>query len=154
MAEKKSTKKVNKKNTKDIKKSLPLGVKICSILYYISAVFFTLLGLSFIFGASLMSEVFTQALDQQLPVINPVVFVIMGLIFVLISVLMFFIGRGLWKLKQWARIIAIIFAVFFVMSGIISILRGNFNIDLIYFIANLFIGWYLLFTKEAKKIFS
>ena len=57
-----------------------------------------------------------------------------------LAVLSIFVGLGLWKLQKRARTIAITWAVLGVVLSIASIALG--------------IGYYLLFSKEAKSAFK
>jgi hypothetical protein len=133
-------------------KNVPIGVKVISVLYYIGAVFGILLGLLFLVGAGAMG-----ALASQIPLIGALgagLFIIGAIILLAFGILGIFIGRGLWKAKNWARIVSIIFACLGIILAIVSIISGSIATNLISLIINGFIGWYLLFNSEVKKAFA
>ncbi len=138
--------KVNKKVLE-----LPIGVKIISVLYYIAAVSSIILGISFLAGASIARE----ALTSQIPTL--VLFgpgmLIFGAVFLVVGIISFLIGRGLWKGKNWARIVAIIIAGIGIVFAIIGIVQGNIIGTLFRLVLNGVIGGYLLLNKQVKKVF-
>lgn len=83
---------------------------------------------------------------------NPISF---GIIIISIGVLQFFIGRGLWKAKQWARIAAIMFAFLGIVLAIILFifLKLGLIINIFGVVVDLFISGYLVFSKDVKKAF-
>lgn len=84
----------------------PIGLKITSILILIG-------GLALIISGTHLIYVMYQAFSAaNLPYLSHI---ITGLIYVVLGLFSLFIGTGLWKKKNWARISAII------ISGIIFI---------------------------------
>ncbi len=65
----------------------------------------------------------------------------------------FFIGRGIWKGKNWARIIVIVFSAIGILFSLFGAFARN-TIAIIGLIVNIAIGGYLLLSKEAKSAFS
>jgi len=151
MVKKRSVKKTTKnKQTKNIGK-IPIGVQVVSILFYIGAALSALLGLFMM----LSSELLLSALPAELELtLSSTFFVILGAVFIGIGVLNFFIGRGLWKLKSWARILAIILACFGALYTLASMLGGITITQVVALAINIFIGGYLIFSKEVKKAFK
>ena len=98
----------------DIKvKQAPLGVKIISIIYYIASVMLILSAIAiFVKGAS-MSNAIAKSLGPLgvgfLGSLISGLAIFLGIILLAFSILDFFIGRGLWKLQNWARILVAIF---------------------------------------------
>src|SRR3989344_2759377 len=88
-------------------KNIPLGVKIISVIYWISAGLLALLGLLMMLFSSSIKEVLSLMLID-LPSWG---FIILGVFFIGLGILSFFIARGLWLGKQWAFTLAILFAV-------------------------------------------
>lgn len=130
----------------------PTLVKIIGVLYYIGAVLLVLLGIAFFVGASLLG-----GLLEQIPLLGALgsgLFVVAGIIFIGLAVLYFFIGRGLWKTQNWARIVVIILAAIGAISGIYSIIQGNLASNIVGLIINLAVGGYLLFGNDVKAAFS
>ncbi len=133
---------------------VPMLVKVISVLYYISAALTVIGGII----------AFTH---NDIDIINRIIMLVIALG---IGVLCFFIGRGLWKGKNWARItasvIAILDALTFIamyvmtsvflnlVSGIIPS-AGIGKIVIIFFtLLNLAIAGYLLFSKKVKEVFK
>ena len=134
---------------------IPIGVKIISILYYIGAVIGIIFGLLFIFGGSfLKAGSFLKSSLGFIGALGSIFFIVMGIIFVGLGVLGFFIGRGLWKVKSWARILAIIFACLGVLLAVISMIQGKIVSNIFNLVINLVIGGYLLFSNSVKEAFS
>ena len=127
--------------------SVPTGVKIISVLYYIGAVFELLLGIALIFGAGAL-----KAKIPFLAFLGPFL-IIGGVILIGLAVLSFFVGRGLWKGQKWSRIVAIIFAVLGILSAIYSIVSGSYS-SVIFLLIELAIGGYLMFNSSVKSAFS
>lgn len=132
-------------------KQMPTGVKVISVLYYIGAAFALIGGILLIAGGGLMGS-----LIEELGVFALFggLFLVLGVIFIGLAILSFFIGRGLWKGQKWARIIAIIFAILGVLGAISSLIGGEWVSGIINLIIQGLIGYYLLFNKAAKEAFS
>jgi uncharacterized membrane protein (DUF2068 family) len=131
------------------KKEVPGGVKAISVLYYISAVLGVIFGLLFLFGAGAIAN-----LVPGIGMLGGGIFAIIGLVIIGLSVLGFFIGKGLWNGKNWARIIAIVFSAIGVVVAIISMFQGNVTGNLITLALNGLVGGYLLISEKVKKVFS
>jgi amino acid transporter len=133
-------------------KEVPMLIKVISILYYISA------GLAVLFAIFLFAgSAFLSTLMPFLNVISAwgyMLVILVGIMVLGFSVLGFFVGKGLSKAKNWARILAIAFACFGIL-GVLSSLFNGFNFSLIVQLAvHGAIGGYLLFSDEAKKTFK
>ena len=138
-------------------KTIPLGVKLIAILYYIGAGISAIIGLAVIGIIGLFSGWTIW--------INTLVVTMMG--FVVTNIV---IGRGLWKGKEWARITAIVIAGISIAGAIAIIvldksISGIFNTDMsnvfdliinniINATIQILIGGYLLFSEEAKECFD
>ena len=133
---------------------VPGLVKVISVLFYIGAVIVVLVGIAAIFGASFMG-VFVEQIPGlgALGALGVGVFIVLGLVFIGVGVLEYFIGRGLWKAKSWARTIAIIFSVLGLLMAILSLMGGN-VISILSLLLNGTIGGYLIFSKEVKAAFA
>jgi|SRR3989344_149147 len=132
--------------------SVPTGVKIISVLYYIGAVFGLLFGILFIVGAG-----FIGSIASQIPLIGALgagLFIVGGIIMIVFGILGFFIGRGLWKGRNWARIVAIIFACLGILIAIISMIQGSIISNIFSLVINGIIGGYLLFSSKVKEAFA
>ncbi len=169
-------KKLQKSDNRAIAKNMPLGVKILAILNYISTVMLVLIGIVLIILTSAVGKVgidkiqqeYVNSADyQQLLQNDPTVaqtsltFTLLvlknlqyiGIILILLGVLCFFLGRGLWKGKNWARIVEAVFAVFGFVVGVAGLVSLNFS-AVFNVLINGLIGWYLLFNKNVLRAFN
>ncbi|MFH1683038.1 MAG: hypothetical protein ABIA37_04540 [Candidatus Woesearchaeota archaeon] len=137
-------------------KQIPTGVKAISIFYYVSVGFMALAGLILMLGAG----AFTQ-MTAELPFVNVLgalgsaLFIGIAIVLLAIAVLVFFVARGLWKLQNWARITAIVFAALSILQNIsFRPMMGGFSGNILSLAISGLIGGYLLFSKEVKKAFG
>jgi len=142
-------------------KSVPVLVKVISIFFYIIAALTILLGIILLIGGLAGSAFISElGIDDQLrqsaqtnPIdaaLVPLVLgslILGGIIMIAFGILDIYIGRGLWKGKNWARILTIVFAV-------ASIITGLAGIDLFTIIISLLIGSYLWFSPDVKYAFT
>ncbi|GIU68746.1 MAG: hypothetical protein KatS3mg001_596 [Candidatus Pacearchaeota archaeon] len=131
-------------------KVVPTGVKIIAVLYYIGAVILIVFGLLPLFAIG------REAIALTLGIIILPALIMLGL-----GIFSFFIGRGLWKGRNWARIIAIIVSVLGAITGILGVAIGailmfpsSLTTSLISIAINVLIGSYLLFNKKVKQAFA
>ncbi|MGD9276902.1 MAG: hypothetical protein PVJ67_07055 [Candidatus Pacearchaeota archaeon] len=132
--------------------SVPTGVKVIAVLYYIGAVLGIIFGLLFLVGAGAIGSI-----ASQIPVLGALgagLFIVGGIILIGLGVLGFFVGRGLWKARPWARIVAIIFAVLGILMAIISMIQGSIASNIFNLVIQLVIGGYLLFSNNVKQAFA
>jgi len=130
-------------------KKIPTGVKVISILYYITAILAIIFGLLFLFGGGAIAN-----LIPGLGILGGGLFIVIGIIFIGLGILGFFIGRGLWKAKKWARILVIVFAGLGIISAITQMVQGDFMSSIINLAINGIIGGYLIISKKVKKTFA
>lgn len=135
-----------------VEKQVPVGIKIISILYYIGAIIGIILAGIFFFMH--ITTIGSQAVGTSFLGGLGVGFIIGGIIMISLSVLGFFIGRGLWKAKPWARIVAIIFTGLGILIAVISMITVGILANIISLVTNLAIGGYLLFNKKVKEAFA
>ena|SRR3989344_5745461 len=132
-------------------KSPPTGVKIISIIYYIEAALGILLGIAVIVGGGFLNSL------NSIPgftVSGSWLFYILGIFILAISVFGFFIGRNLWKGRNWARIVVIVFSVPVILVVIYMIFSGSIINGIINLVINGIIPGYLLFNQNAKEFFN
>lgn len=151
MAKKKETVKI--KQTESSKK-IPAGVQIISVFYYICAGLCVLLGLLVLILAKGIASYFGEQDAALLSVITPGLIVGLGVFLMLLGVLTFFIGRGLWRLRSWARILAIILGVVVAIYSIYSMITGFAFMQIINLAISGAIAIYLIVDKEAKGAFK
>lgn len=144
------------KETKNSHKAV--GVQVISILHYISAAFLGLSGLLIMLFSNIMVSAINSSeanIDPNIAaMITPGLFIGIGIVLIVIAVLIFFIGRGLWKLKQWARICAVILSTLLAVYSIYSMILGFRVMQVIWLLIYLLIAGYLAFSKEAKAAFK
>ena len=132
-------------------KVIPTGIKVISVLYYIGAVLGIIISILFFVGGKLLSSI-----TSQIPVIGALgsmLFIVGGVITLIFGILGFFIGRGLWKGRNWARVVAIIFSILGIITAIIMMIRGNIMSNIPNLIVQLVISGYLLFSSKVKEAF-
>jgi len=132
--------------------SVPTGVKVIAVLYYIGAVLGIIFGLLFLVGTGMMGSI-----ANQIPLLGALgagLFVVGGIIMIGLGVLGFFVGRGLWKARPWARIVAIIFAALGILMAVISMIQGSIASNIFNLVIQLVIGGYLLFSNNVKQAFA
>ncbi len=143
--------------------SASFWVKFISILFFIGSFLLIFGGLIILavgaIGGTMLSNEFVEAFSQidpegmqgvsgsELLSFIAGILILIGIIVLVMGVLYFFIGLGLWKRKSWARILAIAVSIVFFIWGL-------FLFDIITLVINGLIGGYLLFSKEAKKLFQ
>ena len=128
------------------KNMAPVGVKILSILAYIGAVVTLILGIVMLFGANFLSGFLSQWVPVSGFLVGSMI-VFVGVVFIALAVLDYFVGRGLWSGQNWARILVLIFSV-------LSVLGSLRHFDIVNIVIDAVIIWYLGFNKEAVNYFK
>lgn len=141
----------------------PVGVTVLAILYFIGAGLCVLGGLGMILGGGFMATMLSQQGGQGsagaagffagLGAVAGVFMIIMGAVGALV-------GFGLWKLKGWARIVAIVLAAISGAFQLLGLLGSLAHFNLFAVVWSLFwlaidglIIWYLL-KPEVKAAFQ
>ena len=127
---------------------VPTGVKVISVLYYIGAVFELIFAILLFVGSGTL-----KAKVPLLAFLGPFL-IIGGIILLGLAVLSFFVGWGLWKVKKWARIVAIVFAVLGVLLALIGMFQGQIASNIVGLAISVAIGGYLLFSSDVKTAFA
>lgn len=164
-AKKSESQKTEKSETREkgISKKTPIIVKIISVFYWITSLIFALFGIILVIFSNLIVSTinssdmssYMDALDPNvLSILTPGFFIGIGVFFIILCVLLSLLGRGLWKLKPWARITAIVLSIFMVIYEIYSMIIYFAFGQIIWLLIYGAIGYYLLFNEEAKKSFA
>lgn len=157
-------------------KNIPVGIKILSILNYIGFVLFVLVGIAliilgiysnninleeykqiYISSAEYQKllqenpELAQQSIEFYLSIVKNLIYI--GVFFIILAIVSFFIARGLWNGQNWARILEAIFSAFGLITAILSLFSGNF-IAFLSLALNSLIVWYLLFNKNVLRFFN
>jgi uncharacterized membrane protein (DUF2068 family) len=136
--------------------SRPTGVTILSILDFLFGVLALLGGILFMVGGGFIANMMNQnqangagagaGLMVGLGAAFGVVFIIIGLLYLLI-------GVGMWKVKNWARILTIVFCGLGALSQAWGLVH-HFSIFAIVILAiDILIIWYLL-KPNVKAAFA
>lgn len=133
------------------KYEVPVLVKVLSILGYIVAGLMILGGIAMLLGASVIGNIAKDT--PELAMLGGGLLGAIGVIFLLFGVFEIFIARGLWKGQNWARIVTIIFGFLGSISGLVSMMQGNWG-SLLGLAFNLAIALYLLLNDEVKLAFA
>jgi len=134
-------------------KEIPTGVKVISIVYYVFAAIAVIASIFLFSGASTISSLFGSIpILSILGALGSGLFIFGAIMSLIFGTLSFFIGRGLWKIKKWARTLVIVFSCIGVLIGIFSISSGF--VAVVQLAISGGIGGYLIFSKEVKKAFK
>ena len=80
----------------------------------------------------------------------------MGIVLLIFSVFFIFFALALWKHKEWSRIVAIIFSVFAIFSGIVSLFTVTGLLTIAVIVGLLLDCWFFYvfaFDKGTKELF-
>ncbi len=116
---------------------LPTGVKIIGVLYYIGAAVGVLAAIAFFVGISFLFPGFGLG-------------AIGGIIILVFAILAFFVARGIFRRKNWARIVVIVSSILGVIGGLTNLDDGG----IVQLIINGLILWYLTMNANAKAAFK
>ncbi len=142
------------------KKYALIGIKIISVLYFISSALMLIYGMllligsnpSLAFKANLLLSYLTYFNTFLSIGINLIGFIRLNKVVLIgLSILNFIVGLGLWKRQEWARIGGTVFAILGALLSIGLISEGNYS----YFIGliiNLCISGYLVFSNDTKSL--
>ncbi len=136
-------------------KEVPVGVKVISVLDWIVAVLFILGGVVSILVSLLFMGTSKVTGFGLIPGFsgNIILSLLLGILFVAIGILLIFVALGLWKGKNWTRIVHIVLSfigIGFAIWGLIKLQFGNiFSLAI-----NGLIAGYLLFSIKVKEAFS
>lgn len=141
----------------------PVGVTVLAILDFIVAAFSLLGGLGMILGggfmATLMSRQGGQGSAGAAGILGGLG-AMAGVLFIIVGALCALVGFGLWKLKEWARIVSIVLAGINAAFQLLGLLGSLAHFSLFAVVWGLFwiaidalIIWYLL-KPEVKAAFQ
>ncbi|MGY4884382.1 MAG: DUF2127 domain-containing protein [Nanobdellota archaeon] len=162
MAKKKQTRKKStstraKQEKVARKEHLPMGVKVVSVLYYIWAILWIGFGLLVALGATIIIN-YLISLFPQLETVSygtlVVVGIIVGLVLVALGILEFFVARGLWKLKPWARVTAILLSALAIINSVLALTASFDSVQIVRLIVDGGIIAYLMLSKEARRLYK
>jgi len=128
------------------------GITVLSILGYIGAVATLLAGIILLLGSAYLGNLLAAipaaaGIGAAIATLGTIGFIVLGIIFIGLSILDYFIAKGLWDGKNWARIIMLIFAA-------LSVLGSLWPFNIVSLVIDGLIVWYLGFYKPAVKYFK
>lgn len=147
------------------KKSVPAGVKVISILYYLGATLLIIFGLLLIFvslfmgaGTSAVSETVSDTqiagMVANILAVGSILFIIVAIISIIWAVLSIIIGIGLWRARKWARIVAIMIGMLGILSSFGFFVIESYILGILFMIYYLVGVGYLIFSKKVKEAFA
>jgi hypothetical protein len=103
----------------------PTGVTVIAVLYFLGAALLVLGGIGMMVGGGFIATLISQS-GQQGSGAGAGIFgalgAVAGIFFLVFAAIDFLVGWGLIKLKGWARIIAIVFAVLGALGSLFGLL--------------------------------
>lgn len=164
------------------KENIPLGIKIISILYYVGALSYIIVGLATFKDAAYtnfayeVSTTLGAIFSFQHYFLNFVgifgfsydVAIPLGIANILVGGgVTYLVGKNLWNGKNWAKIFAVAsallgvpyifftpFMLYIYKTNISGISKVGILQNLLFFVINLSISWFLIFNKEVKYFYK
>jgi hypothetical protein len=155
-------KRKGKRKTSQRKIRIPLGLKIIAILTYVKAFFLILGGIGLFLGGIISSAIvgslgidkILQMMGEATGSLSPEVTVFIlsslilgGVLVIIFGIIAWYIGRGLWRGRNWARVVVIVLMA-------IAFIEGLVGFDLATLIFSGIVGGYLWFNKDVQKYYS
>jgi len=135
------------KKTAGVSSKRPVGIAILSVLGYMGAVVALLFGIFYIFYTGVVALYSVQDYFGKMTV---GLFILLAILSLGLAVLYYFMARGLWNGKNWARITQIVLSVLGLILALSSFgIGGIFSL-----IINGLIILYLGFYKPALAYFK
>lgn len=126
-----------------VSKGRPDGITLLSALFWVLALLAIISGLFMIGAKDALIEIIEEDSGTSQSVIDFIdsIFIGVGVIMFILTIIYIVVGWGLWTLKSWARLAAIILAIISLISFPIGTILG------------IIILWYL-FKPEIKAAFQ
>jgi hypothetical protein len=141
----------------------PVGVTILAILNYIGAAFCVLGGIGMIAGGGFVATMLSQQGGQGSAGAAGILAglgAVAGVFIIIIGGVSALVGFGLWKLKNWARIVSIVLFGLSIVMQLLGLLGSlaHFNVfavvwTMFWIAVDAFVIWYLL-KPEVKAAFQ
>ncbi|HXE76125.1 MAG TPA: DUF2127 domain-containing protein [Candidatus Xenobia bacterium] len=138
----------------------PTGVTILAVLEFISAGALILIGLLLLVGGGVLGAMSGGGEGSSFMGVLGALGAVAGIVLIVVSAIPLLVGIGLWKLKNWARVLAIVFSGIGVVSNLFGILGGvstgeivSVSSGVIGLGINVLILWYM-FQPHVKQAFG
>src|SRR5215469_14896318 len=132
----------------------PIGVSLIAVFTWIRAAFYGVIGLAILgighFSGYMMSKMASESMMETWIVRLGKV---LGLGSLLIAFVYIVVGLGLWGLKNWARVTAIAFVVFWFFVGLIGLVHFPSPWHIIRAAIQIGIAVYLM-LPDVKRVFN
>lgn len=129
----------------------PTGVSIIAILTWIGAAITILFGIIGMFLGPALSAMVGMAGVPGAAGGFSVMGIIMGIIQIIIGLAIGYVGLGLWRGLNWARVVTLILSI---VGAVMSLPALLILVGIIPLAINAVIIWYLGFNEEAKRYFG
>ena len=83
-----------------------------------------------------------------------VIGILVGLALVALGMIELFVARGLWKMRPWARIVAILLSLLAIVNAVSTIVSSFHFFQVVRLIVDGGIVAYLVLSEEARKAFK
>ena len=138
----------------------PTGVTILAVLEFISAGVIILVGLLLLVGGGVLGAMSGGSEASGFMSVLGALGAVAGVVVIVLSAIPLLVGFGLWRLKNWARILVIVFSGIGVVSNLFEILGGasagelfSLSSGVIGLGINVLILWYM-FQAHVKQAFG
>ncbi len=138
----------------------PIGVTILAVLEFISAGLVLLLGLLLTVGLSALGAMGRGGEGGSILGVLAALGAAAGVFVMILAIIPLAIGIGLWKLKNWARIVVIVFAGLGALGNIVRVIWGLSSGDMVSTVGGIIglgiqglILWYM-FQPHVKQAFG
>lgn len=131
-------------------KNIPFGIRLWAILNYISGFFMIVSGILLFFHKQVLNFLLIDS--SIIPPFGSVKTI--GIIFLILGIIDIFAAKGLFRGKNWSRIISIIFMVLGIFGAIYLIFAKEMISNLFSLIIYGLIIYYLTFNQKVKEFFS
>jgi hypothetical protein len=144
MAKKQSVKKIAQTS-----KPIPLGVAILAVLSWITAVGTLILAIGLLTGSAVVPTIIQNVAPDmvQWATAGTALFIFLGIISLLFAAIDYYIGKGLWAGKNWARIVVLILFSLVILGSLSPF-------DLVSILVAGVVIWYIGFYKNAVDHFK
>jgi hypothetical protein len=150
------------------KYNIPSGIKIIAVIFYVVAVLHIIASIfMFIggiagqkiiasFGVDKLLKMFPNSTPEDIqnavsmsPYLIAAAALLLGL-----AVLEFYVGKGLFNAKNWARYTALVFVTLGLINSLTALKLGYVAGSLIMFLAYAVVGWYLWLDIDVQRTFG
>ncbi len=125
-------------------RKVPFGVAVISVFMVLVGVIMVLGGLLIIAAAFLTTLFHMGVATSGAMLFTGVYLYVLGAVLVLLGIIDVILGWGLWKLRYWAWMLAIVF-------GIVDALLGAVTFDIVLVLVAIIVVVYLWFVRKAFR---